>query len=161
MKDIRLTNIGQVPRTSLKRLSFYANGIWQFGSLDRAPFILDNNQKIYRLTVKFQLLSEFVDDPARGLIRGQAGDYVGVDRFGNMSLITQEQYKLRFPKRRKRASAADTSEKLKNPNYITEIVRGSAPAASNTTLRTTSTPSTGGSSPRTSGGSSGGGGGGY
>ena len=161
MNILQLTNKYRRPPAPLVRLAFYYNGRWQFGTLERSPFISSDDQKIYRLIVKFSLLPANVRDPARGSIIGNPGDYVGVDSLGVMSLITKEQYQYRFPKKRKPAYAPVTSESLKNPNYITEIVRGSAPTTSNTTLRTTSPPSTRGSSPRTSGGSSGGGGGGY
>jgi len=161
MTDIQIKTIYQRPSSRLVRLAFYSNGRWQFGSLERAGFLSDNDQRIYRIAVKFSLISESEGNPSRGSVIGQPGDYVGVDRLGVMSLITKEQYDYRFPKKKKSRYTAETSENLRDPNYITEIVRGSAAAASNTTPRITYTPSTGGSSTRTSGGSSGGGGGGY
>ena len=161
MKDLELSDILQRSPSPLVKLGLYVNGRWQFGSFTEAGFITDDGQRIYRVSRRFALIPQNVNDPSRGRIFGNPGDYVGVDTFGVLSLITKEQYEYRFPRKKKPAYIADTSEKLKDPNYITEIVRGSAPATSNTTPRTTYTPSTGGSSTRTSGGSSGGGGGGY
>ena len=161
MKDLEIRNALQRSPSPLVKLGLYVNGRWQFGSLAETSFITDNGQNIYRVAVRFSLIPQNVNDPSFGSVVGKPGDYVGIDRTGTLSLITKEQYSYRFPKKRKPAYTADTSEKLKDKNYITEIVRGSAPATSNTTPRTTYTPSTGGSSTRTSGGSSGGGGGGY
>lgn len=168
MTDIQLKTIFPRKPSRLTSLAFYQNGRWQFGSLGNTAFVSDSDQKIYRIGVKFSLVSENENDPSRGLIIGQPGDYVGVDRLGTFSLITKEQYNYRFPKKSKPTYTAETSETLRDPNYITEIVRGSAATTSNTTPRTTYTPSTsrssggsgGGTYGGSSGGSSGGGGGG-
>ena len=168
MKELDLTNIIQRRSYPLVKLGIYANGRWQFAGLPSESSVASEGQSIYRVANKFSLVPSNVNDPSQGKVFGESGDYIGVDRTGTISLITQKEYRFRFPRKRKTARPADTSEKLKDPNYITEIVRGSASTSSNTTPRTTYTPSTsrssggsgGGTYGGSSGGSSGGGGGG-
>jgi len=163
MKDLELTDIYERRPSPLVNLSTYVNGTWRFSSVAGLPYISDQGQKIYRMKVKFGLVPENYLSPNRRSVTGSPGDYVAVDSLGTMSLITKEQYDMRFPKKRKPAYTVDTSEKLKDPNYITEIVRGSTPTTSNTRPGTTYTPpppSTSRSGGGSSGGSSGGGGGG-
>ena len=167
MKDLELRDVLDRRRSPLTKLSVYVNGKWQFASVGSSNFIADGNQRIYRGVTKFALIPSTVNDPKNGTLFGEPGDYIGIDSFGELSLITKAQYLQRFPKRRSPSIPPDTSSKLKNPNYITEIVRGSTPAPSNTrpTTPTYTAPSTGGSTGGSSGGSSGGGtgggGGGY
>lgn len=167
MKDLELRDILDRRRYPLTKLSVYVNGKWQFASIQGASFISDGNQNIYKGRTKFALIPNNVNDPKSGELFGEPGDYIGIDSQGELSLLTAEQYKQRFPRKINPQTPADTSKKLKNPNYITEIVRGSTPAPSNTrpTTPTYTAPSTGGSTGGSSGGSSGGGtgggGGGY
>jgi len=161
MKDLELRDILDRRRSPLTKLSVYTNGKWRFASVQGANFISDGNQNIYRGRTRFALLPNNVNDPKRGSLFGEPGDYIGIDSTGELSLITKAQYLQRFPERRSPRRPPDTSNKLKDPNYITEIVRGSTPAPSNSRPTTTYTPPTGGSSGGTSGGSPGGGGGGY
>lgn len=161
MKDLELRDVLDRRRSPLTKLSVYVNGKWQFASVGSSNFIADGNQRIYRGVTKFALIPSTVNDPKKGTLFGEPGDYIGIDSFGELSLITKAQYLQRFPKRRSPSTPPDTSSKLKNPNYITEIVRGSQPAPSNSRPTTSTPPPTSAGSRGTSGGSSGGGGGGY
>jgi|TARA_R100000455_G_C6256564_1_gene112345 hypothetical protein len=171
MKDLELRDLIPQKPSPLVSLALYIGGRWQFGSVVESDAIPDDGQNIYKVSVKFSLVAQNQNDPSRGTLFGEPGDYFGIDRLGQLSLITQEQFEYRFPKKRKPGYSADNSEKLRNKNYITEIVRGSAPVTSNTTPITISAPSTsrtsviapdsysGGSTGGSTGG--GGGGGGY
>lgn len=161
MKDLELRDILDRRRYPLTKLSVYVNGKWQFASIEGASFISDGNQNIYRGRTKFALIPNNVNDPKSGELFGEPGDYIGIDSQGELSLLTAEQYKQRFPRRINPQTPADSSKKLKNPDYITEIVRGSQPAPSNSRPTTSTPPPTSAGSRGTSGGSSGGGGGGY
>jgi hypothetical protein len=161
MKDLELKDIIQRQRPRLTKLSVYQNGKWVFATVQGATSIADSNQNIYRGRTRFALIESNVNNPEKGSLYGQPGDYIGVDSTGELSLITQESYKQRFPKRISPRRGADSSQKLKNPDYITEIVRGSQPAPSNSRPTTSTPPPTSAGSRGTSGGSSGGGGGGY
>ena len=173
MKDLELRDIIPRQASPLVKLALYVNGRWQFGSVTDSGGLSSDDQTIYRVSVKFSLVGQNQNDPSRGTLFGEPGDYFGIDRLGHLSLLTQEQYEYRFPREKKPSYSADSSESLKNKNYITEIVRGSAPGTSNTTPMTTYTPSTrttsvrapdsysGGSTGGSPGGGGGGGGGGY
>ena len=161
MKDLELRDILDRRRYPLTKLSVYVNGKWQFASIQGASFISDGNQNIYRGRTKFALIPNNVNDPKSGELFGEPGDYIGIDSQGELSLLTAEQYKQRFPRKINPQIPADTSRKLKNPDYITEIVRGSQPAPSNSRPTTSTPPPTSAGSRGASGGSSGGGGGGY
>ena len=156
MKDLELRDIFSKKPSPLVKLALYVNGRWQFGSVTESNGVSDEGQAIYRVPVKFSLVAQNVNDPSLGTLLGKPGDYFGIDRLGQLSLITQEQYDYRFPKKRKPTYSADNSEKLKDINYITEIVRGSKVVTSNTTLITTYTPVTGGSTGVSTGGTYGG-----
>lgn len=151
MKDLELKDVLDRQRIRLTKVSVYVNGIWQFAAVQGSTFV-DEGQTLYKSTYKFALIDQAVDDPKAGEIFGKPGDYIAIDPTGEVSLITAEQYKQRFPKRVKQPYMPETSSKLKNPNFLTEIVRGSQTTSSNTTPTPRYSPSTGG----TSGGSSGG-----
>lgn len=173
MKDLELNDILQRERNPLTKISVYVNGRWQFVSLSN-PIKTQGNQSFYRIIYKFGLIKSSVTTPINRTINGQPGDYVAMDSQGELSLVTRAQYEQIFPKLIEgQGAGADSSAKLKDPNYITQIVRGYTPPASNTAIQSTPPPpttggSTGGSSGGYSGGSSGGssggnsgGGGGY
>lgn len=135
MKDLEEKDILLRTKTRLTRVSIYVDGVWRFGRL-LTPTQIAENQNIYRMSVPFALVASTENNPRKGLLTGRPGDYVAADRSGELSLITVEQYNLRFPSRRKPAYKPETSEKLKGGDYITEIVRGSSPQRSNSTTTT-------------------------
>ena len=132
MKDLEQKDILNRTRTKLTRFSIYTRGSWRFGRL-LSPTIIAENQSIYRMNVPFALIDSGETNPRAAKVRGVPGDYLASDSFGELVVITEEQYNLRFPTRRRQPYRTETSEKLKDGNYITEIVRDSQSVRSNTT----------------------------
>jgi hypothetical protein len=138
MIDLNLEGILDKPAETYTRVSAYLGGVWQFVALTN-PVKKANNQSFYRIDYKFGIVKTKQSDPAKITFAGNPGDYVALDTVGNYSLITKDQYQQMFsPKNSKSNAGPVSSAKLKNPNYITEIVKGSGPTASNsTTVQTT------------------------
>jgi len=121
MKDLEQKDILNRTRTRLTRFSIYLQGSWRFGRLG-SPTIVADNQSIYRMNVPFALIDSGETNPKAAKERGMPGDYLAADAFGELVVITEEQYKLRFPTRRKQPYKPETSEVLKDPTFITKIV---------------------------------------
>lgn len=132
MKDLEQKDILNRTRQRLTRFSIYLEGRWRFGRL-LTPTLIADNQSIFRMSVPFALISANENNPKNAAMLGRPGDYIASDAQGELSIITEAQYDLRFPKRRKQAYRPETSEKLKGGDFITETVRESQTVRSNTT----------------------------
>ena len=138
MTDLKLQDILAKPVETFTKVSIYFNGAWQFVTLAN-PIKVAKNQSFYRIDYKFGIVESKQLNPAKITFAGKPGDYVALDSLGVYSLVTKDQYQQMFsPKNSKSNAGPVSSTKLKNSNYITEIVKGSGPTASNsTTVQTT------------------------
>jgi len=125
MKDLDTKDILKRERTRLTKLSIYLNGRWQFATLTN-PIRVDGNQSFYRINYKFGLVKDTISVPKIYTQAGEPGDFVAMDGTGELSLVKKADYKRQFPVLNKNPKTpADSSQKLKDPDYITKIVRGS------------------------------------
>jgi hypothetical protein len=132
MKDLEEKDILNRTRQKLTRFSIYLEGRWRFGRL-LSPTVIADNQSIFRMSVPFALVAANENNPRNASLLGRPGDYIASDNLGELSIITEAQYNLRFPKRRKQPYRPETSEKLKGGDFITKTVRESQTVRSNTT----------------------------
>lgn len=73
-------------------------GVWRFATIDKDSFARETaNQKFYVINEPFGLCNFDQDDPSKILFRGRPGDYVASDQEGNLTLVTLEDFRLRFP----------------------------------------------------------------
>lgn len=123
MKDINSKDILDRRGTRPTRLSVRRNGAYQFAELTN-PLFEKDGLTYYRISHAFGIVNERTVDPNIMLQRGKSGDYVAVDSTGLLTIITKKVYDMQFPKSNKRPVVLPTdSKKLKDPNYITNIVR--------------------------------------
>ena len=143
MKDLELKDILARQVESFTKISVYLNGQWQFATIVN-PIAVDNNQSFYRIDYKFGLVKSSQNNPKKLSLFGNPGDYVAIDNVGIYSLVKKDQYKQLLnsksigqssvvPTQTSTNATPTTSASLKNPNYITEVVKGSAPKTSNST----------------------------
>ena len=123
MKDLELRDILLRERPRATKLSIKLNGRWQFASFGRVEKKVEG-LTYYRMSKTFGLVSSKTTDPKTTLERGKPGDFVAVDQFGELNLVTKEVYDLRFPRRNTRPETTQiNSRKLNDPKFITDIVR--------------------------------------
>ena len=123
MKDIDSRDILDRTGTRPTRLSVRRGGGYQFAELTN-PLFEKDGLTYYRIPYEFGIVNERTTDPSIMLQRGKSGDYVASDSSGLLTLITKKVYDMQFPKSNKRPVVLPTdSKKLKDPNYITNIVR--------------------------------------
>jgi len=123
MKDIDKRDILVRGRLRATQLSVKANGRWQFTTLARASKRAEG-LSYYRIQFPFGLVNSKTRDPKIIMQYGEPGDYVSIDRLGELSLVKKDMYDLRFPKKDTRPQTIPTtSKKLSDPKFITDIVR--------------------------------------
>ena len=123
MKDLDARDILNRTGTQATKLSIRLNGGYQFAELT-TPLFEKDGLTYYRIPYDFGLVNSRTQDPNIMLQRGESGDYVTVDAFGELTLITKKVYDMMFPKSNPRPKLLPRdSKKLKDPNYITNIVR--------------------------------------
>ena len=143
MKDLQFKDILNRAVRPLTLLSVYRNGRWSFAT-PTALIKTVNQQQYYLISETFGLVKQGTNNPKFTAARGKPGDYVARDKTGVYALVTADYYKLLFPPANANPPAVpDNSEKLKNPNFITNILKGSKPTVSNSTTIKPSSPSTG------------------
>ena len=143
MKDIEASDILNRPVRPLTLLSVYRNGRWIFGTPTNLVKTVEN-QNFYLISEKFGLAREGTSNPKIVARRGFPGDYVSRDQTGAYALVTEAEYKRIFPYSDKNPpSVPNNSDKLIDPNYLTNILKGSKPTVSNSTTIKPSSPSTG------------------
>jgi len=136
MKDLQLSDIFQKASEITTKISVYEDGEWRFISLDPFSNIKTfQNQTFYRINQVFGLLRQEVSDPSKFSVKGEAGQFVGVSPSGRLYKLTVEEYKSIFPIPVVITESKNyNSEKLKDPKFITKIVKGSDPTSSNSTM---------------------------
>ena len=118
------------------------NGVWQFSTLPETPEKTNGSQSFYKINETFGLVSENITNPAKIASRGSRGDYVALSKTGLLQVITKSQYKELFTKSIVYPNKnLTTSLKLKDPMFLTKLVKGSPAIYSNsTTTQQTSKP---------------------
>ena len=125
MKDLELKDILAKGRVGYNKVSLYLNGKWQFAPLGN-PVITNESQTFFRVATPFGLVKSTETNPAKYTVLGNPGDYVALDQLGEVALVTKEQFKTLFPRKNTYPKQKPTtSSVLKDPNYITKIVRES------------------------------------
>jgi hypothetical protein len=123
MKDIDQRDILRRERLRATQLSVKVNGGWQFATLQRASKRL-NGLSYYRIQFPFGLVNSRANDPKIIMEYGDPGDYVAMDRLGELSLVKKDMYDLQFAKPNTRPEVRPVnSKKLSDPKFITDIVR--------------------------------------
>ena len=126
MKDLEIRNIFPKNLNIPKRLSVYKNGNWQF-TTPANPIKVDKNQTFYRVNEAFGITNVFTDDPSKTIARGGVGDILIVLSTGTMRILPNSQYVSMYPDLVTIPPTTRTvnSLRLKDPNYITEVAKGS------------------------------------
>ena len=123
MKDLDARDILDRRGTNPTKLSIRINGRYQFGELTN-PIFEKDGLTYYRMPSDFGIVNSRTQDPNIMLERGKSGDYVAVDALGELNIITKKVYDMQFPKSNSRPKVLPSdSKKLKDPNFITNIVR--------------------------------------
>lgn len=125
MKDLEKRDIFPRKNPRLAKLSVYRGGEWLFSSPVDLKRVTED-QSFYLISEKFGLVNENINNPGKPVKIGVPGDYVAVDRVGVMSLVTEAEFKMLFPAKKLSATKPLTSsEALKDPNFLTNIVKDS------------------------------------
>tara|TARA_R110002051_G_scaffold325166_1_gene426102 strand:+ start:324 stop:908 length:585 start_codon:yes stop_codon:yes gene_type:complete len=132
MKQLKLKDILPKIEIPLTKLSVYYEGQWVFATL-KTPTSTTSTQDFYLISYDFGLVQKNETLPSKKIFNGKAGSYVIKDADGSLTMATPEQYDRVFPR-----NIIDppilptTSMLLKDPKYLTNIVRKSRNEASNT-----------------------------
>tara|TARA_R110000822_G_scaffold57074_4_gene143883 strand:+ start:409 stop:843 length:435 start_codon:yes stop_codon:yes gene_type:complete len=131
MKDMTLGDIFPKQNRRLNSLSIYRNGTWQF-VIPTNPIRISENQAYYRISDPFGLVKQGVLNPKKTARRGSPGDYVALDQFSTYAVVTAEEYKRLFPTPNLNPpEIPNNSDQLKDPKFLTNILKGSGASASN------------------------------
>ena len=116
----------------LTRLSVYLKGKWTFANFG-TPINTTETQSFYLVSYPFGLIRQGVNNPAKRSVRGKPGSYVIISLDGSLTMATPEQYAMIFPRRIiDTPPPKQTSEMLKNPNHMTDVMRKARNEGSNT-----------------------------
>ena len=120
MKDLQLTDILARQESPLTRLAVYINGRWLFTSFND-PVRTTLQQNFYLISTPFGLTSKGVTNAANNSFNGNPGDYVAEDKNqGVLSVVTASHYSMMFSSPQQIPITPESSEQLKNPNFITK-----------------------------------------
>ena len=119
MKDLQLEDILNRKAKPFTRLSVYLNGRWSFAAPSSATRITED-QSFYLINYPFGLIKSGGNDPANYSVKGHPGDYVSIDKLGALALVTEANYNLLFPKDQQVPVSPPSSEKLRDPNFLTK-----------------------------------------
>tara|TARA_R110000803_G_scaffold120678_1_gene188711 strand:- start:229 stop:663 length:435 start_codon:yes stop_codon:yes gene_type:complete len=143
MKDMTLADILPKKDKPLTSLSLYKYGSWQF-ILPSNLIATKDNQSFYRMSNVFGLVEHGVLDPTKVSRLGSPGDYVALDLFNNYTIITPAEYQRMFPTINENPpEILNNSDQLKDPKFLTNILKGSASPASNSKTSKPTPPNTG------------------
>jgi hypothetical protein len=136
MKDLELSDIFQKPSEITTRISLYEDGVWSFTQLDPINNVKTfQNQTFFKINQVFGLLRDYVSDPSKVSVTGEPGEYVGVSPTGRLYKLTIQEFLSIFPILTPIEENRNyNSTRLRDPNFITKIVKGSNPTFSNTTM---------------------------
>ena len=120
MKDLELKDILNRQDRPLGRLTIYLNGRWSFAGLTN-PVKATAEQFFFKIPFVFGLVESGVTDPTKFAQKGKAGSYVSQDRQrGQLAIVTEDQYFQLFPLASQTPTPPDSSELLRDPNYLTK-----------------------------------------
>jgi len=134
MKRIKAYDIFIRPSPKLRKISVRRQGRWVFASIDASKFTREQRgTKFYLISEPFGLVRYDVQNPKKTAARGLAGDYISSDSEGNLTLVTAQDFKRKFPTPNLTVQYAPlTSENFKDRNYSQESSEGTATTNSNT-----------------------------
>lgn len=123
MKDLSQKDIYPRSNPIPAKLVVYRTGRWIFA----APTGLVNqyqNLKFYQINSRFGIVNNNQTNPTVIVEEGSPGDYLVVNSLGAYSIVTQEMYKNYIPSNvGTEIKKPVNSNELKNPDYITKILR--------------------------------------
>jgi hypothetical protein len=120
MKDLELKDILNRQDRPLGRLTIYLNGRWSFAGLTN-PVRVTAEQFFFKIPFVFGLTKSGVTDPRKFAQKGEAGAYVSQDRQrGQLAIVTEDQYLQLFPLASQTPTPPESSELLRDPNYLTK-----------------------------------------
>jgi hypothetical protein len=119
MKDLELRDIFPKANKPLGAISVYRNGRWSFASLTN-PTRVTVDQQFFRIDYTFGLHKKGSKNPAKYAVKGKPGDYVSVDGLGTFALVPADEYLRKFPTPQQVPTTPDSSEKLRDPNFLTQ-----------------------------------------
>ncbi len=137
MRRMKYYDVIAKPATALRLISVRRRGVWRFGTLNKAPVAKKTeNQTFYVINESFGLCNYDQRDPEKMLFRGEPGDYVALDKKGNLTLVKLADYMRRFP-------VNDTTARYSPPtssDFIRETYKKEQQTDSNSsTINSTST----------------------
>lgn len=98
MKRIKPYDIYVKPSPVLRKISVRRQGTWTFASIPVDKFARETKSaRYYLISEPFGLVRYDRNNPKKTSFRGLAGDYISRDSDGNLSLVTAEQFRLKFP----------------------------------------------------------------
>jgi len=131
MKDMTLGDIFPKQNKILNSLSVYRSGLWQF-VIPTNVIRYRGTQAFYRMSHSFGLVKQGVLNPSEISREGIAGDYVALDQYNQYTIVTAEEYKRLFPTPNLNPpEIPNNSDQLKDPKFLTNILKGSGSSASN------------------------------
>jgi hypothetical protein len=131
MKDLELKDIFPRFERKINKLSVYTFGVWKF-AIPSNPIKQTLEANYYKINFKFGVLNSNQIDPRNTKARGEAGDYLVQDINNNYSVMTQAEYNLYFPTALQEVKKEPlTSNALKNPQFLTDILKNSEESSSN------------------------------
>ena len=119
MKDVEIRDIFPKANKPLAAVSVYRNGRWSFATLKTPTRILET-QQFFKINFPFGLHKKGSQNAAIYAVKGNPGDYVSVDRLGTFALVTADDYLRKFPTPQQIPPTPNSSEKLRDPNFLTK-----------------------------------------
>ena len=143
MKDMTERDILLRQDRPLTSLSVYRNGVWIFA----APTNLTktyNQQQFYLMSESFGLVREGNTNPRVSARRGAPGEYLAVSQDGSYTIVTRAEYDWIFPTPNLNPpEIPNNSKQLKDPNFLTKILKGYESGVSNSKTSKPTPPTTG------------------
>ena len=131
MKDMALNDILLRQDRPNTALSVFRDGVWIFA----APTNLTKSttqQSFYLMSESFGLVKQGNTDPKVLATIGLPGDYIAVNQDGSYTLVSSAEYKRLFPAPNLNPPVIpDNSNQLKDPIFLTNILKGSESPLSN------------------------------
>jgi hypothetical protein len=143
MKDMALNDILLRQDRPLTSLSVYRGGVWFFTSPTNLTKTY-NKQRFYLMSESFGLVKQGNTDPKVLATIGLPGDYIAVNQDGTYTLVSSTEYKRLFPPPNLNPpEIPNNSDQLKDPKFLTNILKGSGSPASNSKTSKPTPPNTG------------------
>jgi hypothetical protein len=98
MKRIKPYDIYRKPSPVLRKISIRRQGTWLFASVPADKFVRETRSaRFYLINEPFGLVRFDRTNPKKTSFRGLPGDYISRDSQGNLTLVTAEEYRRKFP----------------------------------------------------------------